>query len=260
MILWLPSLPSREWNLRSSVGLEQGSFRYSFLKKSSLLPILSPFRFVCGCGQVSSFIILSTQNWTKRKKNRLWDKSSCIGLFLKDGMATLLGKMKDTHPTLFYPTHQMLTGAVWLKSPRGRGKRCEDIVTIKRVNYGNILSIQNHTSCDRTTPLRVNKARHGSRNFHNLVILKTTKPESTLPKITPNCTALNAHSLVKPDATSGLSTGFSSNKIDICIVSETWLNSRVSSHVAYPDGYTILRTNRRNQRTGGIVALILTDD
>ena len=173
-------------------------------------------------------------------------------------MATFLGKMKDTHPSLFSPTHQMLTGAVWLRSPKGRGKRCEDIVTIKRVSYGNILSIQNHTPCNRTTPLRVNKARHGSRNLHNLVILKTTKPETTLPKITPNCTALNTRSLVKP--TSGLSTGFSSNKIDICIVSETWLNSRVSSHAACPDGFTILRTDRRNQRTGGGVALILTDD
>ena len=89
----------------------------------------------------------------------------------------------------------------------------------KGVNYGDLLNIQNHTSCNRTTPLRVNKARHGPRNLHNLVMVKTAKPGPTLPKITPNCTVLNARSLVKPDATSGLSTYLSSNKINICIVS-----------------------------------------
>ena len=130
----------------------------------------------------------------------------------------------------------------------------------KGVNYGDLLNIQNHTSCDRTTPLRVNKARHGPRNLHNLVMVKTAKPGPTLPKITPNCTVLNARSLVKPDATSGLSTDLSSNKINICIVSETWLNSRISSHLVCPDGYTILRKDRGNQRTGGGVAIICRDD
>jgi len=130
----------------------------------------------------------------------------------------------------------------------------------KRVNYGNLLNIQNHTSCDRTTPLRVNKARHGPRNLHNLVMVKTAKPGPTLLKITPNCMVLNTHSLVKPEATSGLSTDLSRNKIDICIVSETWLSSRVSSHLVCPDGYTILRKDRGNQRTGGGVAIICRDD
>ena len=71
---------------------------------------------------------------------------------------------------------------------------------------------------------------------------------------------LNARSLVKLDATSGLSTDLSSNKTDICIVSETWLNSRVSSHLVRPDGYIILRKNCENQRTGGGVALICRDN
>ena len=91
-------------------------------------------------------------------------------------------------------------------------------------------------------------------------MVKTTKPGPTLPKITPNCMVLNARLLVKPDASSGLSTDLSSNKIDICIVSETWLNSRVSSHLVCPDGYNILRKDRGNQRTGGGVALICRND
>ena len=166
-------------------------------------------------------------------------------------MATFLGKMKDTPPSLFSPTHQMLTGAVWLRSPRLRRKRCEDTVVMKRVIYGNLLNCQNHTSCDTITPLRVNKTRHGSRKLHNLVMVKTTKPGPTLPKITPSCMVLNARSLVKPDATGGLSTTLSSNKIDICIVSETWLKHRVASHLACPDGYTVLRKDRGNQHTAG---------
>ena len=143
---------------------------------------------------------------------------------------------------------------------RRTGSEIPNKTKTKIVNYGNLLNIQNHTSCDRTTPLRVNKARHGLRNLHILVMVKTTKPGPTLPKITPNCMVLNARSLAKPNATSGLSTDLSSNKIDICIASETWLNSRVSSHLVCPDGYTILRKDRGNQRTGGRVALICRDD
>ena len=56
-----------------------------------------------------------------------------------------------------------------------------------------------------------------------------------------------------------LGTDLSSNKL-FCIVSETWLNSRVSSHLVCPDGYTILRKDRGNQRTGGGVALICRND
>ena len=48
---------------------------------------------------------------------------------------------------------------------RRTGSEIYNKMKTKRVNYGNLLNIQNHTSCDRTTPLRVNKARHGSRNL-----------------------------------------------------------------------------------------------
>ena len=99
---------------------------------------------------------------------------------------------------------------------------------------------------------------HAKREKPGMV--KTAKPGATLPKITPNCMVLNARSLVKPDATSGLSTDLFSSKIDICIVSETWLNRSVSLHLVFPDGYTILRKDRGNQRIGGGVAIICRDD
>ena len=44
---------------------------------------------------------------------------------------------------------------------------------------------------------------------------------------------MNARSLVKPDAPSALSTELSSNNIDVCFVSETWLNSNISSNLLY---------------------------
>ena len=89
---------------------------------------------------------------------------------------------------------------------RRTGSEIPNKTKTKRVNYGNLSNIQNHTSCDRATPLRVNKVRHGPRNLHNLVMVKSAKPGPTLPKITPTCMVLSARSLVKPDATSGLST------------------------------------------------------
>ena len=85
-------------------------------------------------------------------------------------------------------------------------------------------------------------------------MVKTAIPGSTLPKINLNCMVLNACSLVKPYATSGLI------KHRLIIVSETWSNSRVSLNLVCTDGYTILRKDRGNQRTGGGVALICRDD
>ena len=69
---------------------------------------------------------------------------------------------------------------------RRTGSEIPNKMKTKRVNYGNLLNTQNQTSCDRATPLRVNEARHGSRNLDNLKKVKTTKPEPRLPKITPN--------------------------------------------------------------------------
>ena len=54
---------------------------------------------------------------------------------------------------------------------------------------------------------------------------------------------MNARSLVKPDAASALNTELrSNNNIDVCFVSETWLNSNISSNLVRPNGYNIYET------------------
>ena len=63
----------------------------------------------------------------------------------------------------------------------------------------------------------------------------------TPAKVIPKCMVINARSLAKPGATSALYADLHSNKIDICFVSETWLNNKIPSHLICPDGYTISR-------------------
>ena len=47
-----------------------------------------------------------------------------------------------------------------------------------------------------------------------------------------------------------------SNKVDICFVSETWLNKNVPLQMVCPDGYTRLRKHRSDLSAGGGVAII----
>ena len=71
---------------------------------------------------------------------------------------------------------------------------------------------------------------------------------------------INARSLAKPDAASALHAELHSNNIDICFVSETWLNNRISSHLVCPSGYILLRKDRAGTRNGGGVAIICRSD
>ena len=71
---------------------------------------------------------------------------------------------------------------------------------------------------------------------------------------------MNARSLVKPDAPSALNTELRSNNIDVCFVSETWLNSNISSNLVCPNGYNILRNDRSDFRKGGGVAILYRTD
>ena len=48
----------------------------------------------------------------------------------------------------------------------------------------------------------------------------------------------------------------SSNNIDVCFVSETWLNSNISSNLVCSNGYNILRNDRLDFRKGGGVAIL----
>ena len=79
-------------------------------------------------------------------------------------------------------------------------------------------------------------------------------------KIIPHCMVINARSLAKPDAASALHAELHSNKIDICFVSEMWLNNRIPSHSVCPNGYILLRKDRPGTRNGGEVAAICRSD
>ena len=92
----------------------------------------------------------------------------------------------------------------------------------------------------------------------NLVKIKTRKIP-TISKLVPKCVVMNARSLAKPDAAPALYAELKSN-IDVCFVSESWLNKRIPSHLICPDGYTIIRKDRVGARTGGGVAIICRND
>ena len=71
---------------------------------------------------------------------------------------------------------------------------------------------------------------------------------------------INARSLVKADAAPALYAELSSNNIDICFVSESWLNKKILSHLICPDGYVMVRKDRNGIRAGGGVAVICRKD
>ena len=71
---------------------------------------------------------------------------------------------------------------------------------------------------------------------------------------------INALSLAKPDAASALHAELHSNINDICFVSETWLNNRISSHLVCPSGYILLSKDHAGTRNGVGVAIICRSD
>ena len=48
--------------------------------------------------------------------------------------------------------------------------------------------------------------------------------------------------------------------IDICFISETWLNDKIPSSLICPIGYNLLRRDRWNERPGGGVAILCRND
>ena len=92
-----------------------------------------------------------------------------------------------------------------------------------------------------------------------LSFIKINK-EPTAPRIVPKCMVLNARSLAKPNATPALYAELKSNNIDICFVSESWLNKKILSHVVCPEGYVMVRKDRADYRSGGGVAVICRND
>ena len=83
--------------------------------------------------------------------------------------------------------------------------------------------------------------------------------EPSKPQQSPQCLVLNARSTVKPDAFSALCADVKTNNIDICCISETWLNYTVCNSQVCPSRYTILRKDRTNRRGGGVAILCRND-
>lgn len=178
--------------------------------------------------------------------------------------------------------HLSLSRQTWLKLTslnllaRGRGQRGGNHLRISkrqripvRINnqQGNStstnslnssLNIQfdiNHNLCSLNNFSKIKK-----RNVNNLIQVKISKPGPTPPKRVPSCMAVNARSLAKPDAASALSTEMRTNNIDLCFVSETWLNSKVPSTLICPEGYVLIRKDRSDLRVGGGVAILCRSD
>jgi hypothetical protein len=66
---------------------------------------------------------------------------------------------------------------------------------------------------------------------------------------------INAHSLAKPDAAVTLNAELSANNIDICFVTETWLNDKIPSSLVCLGNYVFVRKDRCDSRSGGGVVL-----
>ena len=74
---------------------------------------------------------------------------------------------------------------------------------------------------------------------------------------------IHARSLAKADdATPALYAELSSNNIDNCFVSESWLNKKILSQLICLDGYSyvMVRKDRTGIRTGRRVAAICRKD
>ena len=78
-------------------------------------------------------------------------------------------------------------------------------------------------------------------------------------RVTPKCMVVNSRSLVKPAAIQSLQGDLSSQHIDLCFISETWLHERFDANLICPNGFSLLSKNRIN-RIGGGVAIACRND
>ena len=107
--------------------------------------------------------------------------------------------------------------------------------------------------------LRNNGYEKKEGRSRTLSLIKINK-EPAAPRIVPKCMVLNARSLAKPNPTPALYAELKSNNIDICFVSQSWLNKKILSHVVCPESYVMVRKDRANYRSGGEVAVICRND
>ena len=66
---------------------------------------------------------------------------------------------------------------------------------------------------------------------------------------------LNARPVAKPDACAALYADLKSKNVDLCCISETWVKDTHMDHLICPQGFTILRKDRKNQAGGGVAVL-----
>ena len=65
---------------------------------------------------------------------------------------------------------------------------------------------------------------------------------------------------MKSDVVSTLYAELTSNRIDICFVSETWLHKNVPTSMVRAEGYLMIRKDRGGSRIGGGVAVFYRND
>jgi hypothetical protein len=111
----------------------------------------------------------------------------------------------------------------------------------------------------RISSRRFKRSRNLQQRHRNLKYVNVIGPEPSKPQQIPQCLVLNARSIVKPDAFPALYADIKSNNIDVCCISETWLNHSVCNSLICPAGYSFLRKDRTN-RCGGGVAMICRND
>lgn len=139
-----------------------------------------------------------------------------------------------------------------------RGCRAGKWVKEKR---GNLL-INIPIAGSRCRSRNINKLHDNTKSIDNqsFISLKIVK-DSHFSKTVPKCMVIHARSLTKADdATPALYAELSSNNIDNCFVSESWLNKKILSQLICLDGYLMIRKDQTGIRTGRRVAAICRKD
>ena len=112
----------------------------------------------------------------------------------------------------------------------------------------------------RISSRRGKKSRQKPLNSHrNLSRVSVTGQGPSQPKQIPQCLVLNARSIVKPDTYPVLYAELKSNNIDVCCISETWLNPTIASSLICPPEFCIIRKDRLGDRGGGAAILCRKD-
>lgn len=96
------------------------------------------------------------------------------------------------------------------------------------------------------TPVNTNKR---NREISNCIPIKKL---ASAAKPIPKFMVLNARSIVKEGAIPSLAADISSNSVDICIITETWLHNQISDNAIALEGFTCIRKDRVDRSGGGV--------